>query len=303
MTEQAAMAAGADAAMPTALGRSQIRAGFIGLGDQGKGMADRLIACGVPTTLWARRAASLEPYRDSGASFAATPAELGANSDVVGICVVDDAGVEEVVLGESGVLAGMSPGAVIAIHSTISLNVCHQIASAAEQLDVAVIDAPVSGGGFAAAEGKLTVLVGGEAEHYEKARPELETFGGSVIHLGPLGSGLLAKLVNNTLHAAHYALARDAITAGGRLGLDEQALGRALSVSSANSYSLNTAVAVGGFDVLAPMVGTLLRKDVGIFDRLTTERGAPTGSLIAVADEALQLFGYPRDQTETQERE
>ncbi|WP_255398217.1 NAD(P)-binding domain-containing protein, partial [Mycobacterium sp. E2238] len=66
----------------------QNRAGFIGLGDQGKGMADRLIACGVPTTLWARRAESLEPYRGSAASFAETRAELGANSDVVGICVV-----------------------------------------------------------------------------------------------------------------------------------------------------------------------------------------------------------------------
>lgn len=294
MTDQASAAAGADTAAPTPSDRRQIRAGFIGLGDQGKGMADRLIACGVPTTLWARRAESLEPYRDSAASFAETRAELGANSDVVGICVVDDAGVQEVVLGESGVLSGMSPGAVLAIHSTISLEVCRRIARAADERGVGVIDAPVSGGGFAAAEGKLTVLVGGEAGHYEKCRPELETFGGNVIHLGPLGSGLIAKLVNNTLHAAHYALARDAMVAGTRLGLDEQALGRALSVSSGNSFSLNTAVAVGGFEVLAPMVGPLLRKDIGIFDRLTAESDAPTGSLITIADEALQLFGYPR---------
>lgn len=289
-------------AVSNALSNNQIRAGFIGLGDQGKGMADRLIACGVPTTLWARRAASLDPYRDSGASFAATPAELGAKSDVVGICVVDDAGVQEVVLSESGVLSGMAAGSVLAIHSTISLDVCHEIARAADELGVGVIDAPVSGGGFAAAEGKLTVLVGGDAVHYENARAELETFGGNVIHLGPLGSGLIAKLVNNTLHAAHYALARDALVAGIRLGLDEQALGRALSVSSGNSFSLNTAVAVGGFEVLAPMVGTLLRKDVGIFDRLTAERDAPTGSLIPVADEALQLFGYPRSHNEIEER-
>lgn len=284
-----------DSGPSTAENPNGFRAGFIGLGDQGKGMADRLIDCGVPTTLWARREASLEPYRDSAASFARTPADLGANSDVVGICVVDDAGAQEVVLGESGVLSGMSPGSVIAIHSTISLDVCHRIAKAAAASGVGVIDAPVSGGGLAASKGELTVLVGGEAAHYEKARPELETFGGNVIHLGPLGSGLIAKLVNNTLHAAHYALARDALVAGTRLGLDEQALGRALSVSSGNSFSLNTAVAVGGFGVLAPMVGTLLRKDVGIFDRLTTEHDVPVGSLIPVADEALELFGFPRD--------
>jgi 3-hydroxyisobutyrate dehydrogenase len=279
----------------TAANPNSIRAGFIGLGDQGKGMADRLIDCGVPTTLWARREVSLEPYRDSAASFADTPAELGANSDVVGICVVDDAGVQEVVLGESGVLSGMAPGSVIAIHSTISLDVCHLIAKAAAASGVGVIDAPVSGGGLAASKGELTVLIGGAAAAYDKARPELETFGGNVFHLGPLGSGLIAKLVNNTLHAAHYALARDALVAGTRLGLDEQALGRALSVSSGNSFSLNTAVAVGGFDVLAPMVGTLLRKDVKIFDRLTTQRDVPAGSLVPVADEALELFGSPRN--------
>ena len=271
-----------------------VRAGFIGLGDQGGGMASRLIECGIPTTLWARRAASLEPFRAGGATFAATPAELGACSDVVGICVVDDAGVEEVVLGDRGVLFGMLPGSLLVLHSTISLATCQRVAAAAAQHEIGVIDAPVSGGGFAAARGELTVLVGGEGVDFERARPVLETFGGQVIHLGPLGSGLLAKLVNNTLHAAHYALARDAIAAGVQMGLDEEALGRALAVSSGNSFSLNTAVTVGGFDVLAPMVGSLLHKDVTIFDMLTRERGVATGSLIAVADEALELFGSPR---------
>ncbi|PXX01630.1 NAD(P)-dependent oxidoreductase [Mycolicibacterium moriokaense] len=279
----------------------QIRVGFIGLGDQGAGMAHRLIDCGVPTTLWARREASLQPFRESGAAFAATPAELGAKSDVVGVCVLDDAGVQQVLLGESGVLSGMRPGAVLAIHSTISLDVCHQIARAADELGIGVIDAPVSGGGFAAAKGELAVLVGGSPEHYARALPALETFGGSVSHLGPLGSGLIAKLINNTLHAAHYALARDALAAGIGLGLDEKALGHVLSVCSGNSYSLNTAVMVGGFDVLAPLVGTLLRKDVAIFDRLAAEHGVPTGSLIPVADEALELFGFPRDRIDTKE--
>ena len=271
-----------------------VRAGFIGLGDQGGGMAARLIQCGIPTTLWARREASLESFRGGAAAFATTPAELGFHSDVVGICVVDDAGVEQVVIGPDGVLAGMAPGALLVLHSTISLAMCRFVAAEADRLGIAVIDAPVSGGGFAAAKGELTVLVGGRDTDVQKARPVLETYGAQVIHLGPLGSGLLAKLVNNTLHAAHYALARDAIVAGTQMGLDGNALGRALSVSSGNSYSLNTAVAVGGFDVLAPMVGALLSKDVAIFDALTTERKVSTGSLISVADEALSLFDYPR---------
>lgn len=278
----------------------QIRAGFIGLGDQGGGMASRLIECGVPTTLWARREASLEPFRGSAADFASTPAELGAASDVVGICVVDDAGTEEVVLGAAGVLIGMKPGSVLALHSTISLATCHKIGAAAAELGVGVIDAPVSGGGFAAAKGELTVLVGGERALFDRAYPALDTYGGNTFHLGPLGSGLIAKLINNTLHAAHYALARDALRSGTALGLDESALGQALSVSSGNSYSLNISVMMGGFAQLAPMVGSLLRKDVEIFDRLAEQRGAVTGSLIPVADEALDLFGFSRadlDQT------
>jgi len=270
------------------------RVGFIGLGDQGGGMAERLIACGFGTTLWARREASLTRFREMAVSFADTPAELGAASDIVGVCVVDDAGVLEVLLGESGVLSGMKAGGVVAIHSTISLGVCHQIAEAATERGVAVIDAPVSGGGFAAAEGKLTVLVGGAEEPYTKALPALQTFGGNVFHLGPLGSGLIAKLVNNTLHAAHYALAEDAIKAGGALGLDPEVLGRALGASSGNSYSLSAAVMVGGFEAIAPMVGPLLRKDVTIFDGLTAEQSVNVGSLVTVAEEALSRFGQPR---------
>jgi 3-hydroxyisobutyrate dehydrogenase-like beta-hydroxyacid dehydrogenase len=270
------------------------RVGFIGLGDQGGGMAERLIACGFDTTLWARREASLTRFREMSASFADTPADLGAVSDIVGICVVDDAGVLEVLLGESGVLAGMAPGSIIAIHSTISLDVCRKIAEAAADRGVDVIDAPVSGGGFAAVEGKLTVLAGGAPDTYAKTLPTLETFGGNVFHLGPLGSGLIAKLINNTLHAAHYALAQDAITAGSALGLDTDALGRALAASSGNSYSLNIAVMVGGFEAIAPMVGPLLRKDVTIFDGLTAAKGVAPGSLVTVAEEALTRFGQPR---------
>ncbi len=267
------------------------RVGFIGLGSQGGGMAERLIRSGLHTTLWARRDASLTRFRETPASFAETPAELGAASDLVGVCVVDDAGVLEVLLGESGALAGMRPGGIVAIHSTISLDVCCTIADAAAAKGVEVLDAPVSGGGYAALEGQLTVLVGGAEKTYAKALPTLETLGGNVFHLRPLGSGLIAKLVNNTLHAAHYALAEDAIKAGSELGLDPEVLGHALAVSSGNSYSLSAAVMVGGFEAIAPMVGPLLRKDVTIFDGLTSERGVVPGSLVPVAKQALMRFG------------
>src|SRR6476661_6438571 len=136
------------------------RAGFIGLGSQGAGMAQRIIEQGVPTTLWARRAVSLEPFVGT-AAFATDVVELGRASDVVGICVTDGAAVREVTLGPHGVLAGMMVGSVLALHSTIGAGECQEIADAATARGVDVIDAPVSGGGAVAAEGRLTVYVGG----------------------------------------------------------------------------------------------------------------------------------------------
>ena len=100
------------------------KVGFIGLGSQGGPMARRIVESGFPLTMWARRPESLEPYADTAASVASTPAEVGAASDVVGICVVGDADVEDVLLRPDGVLAGMPAGGVVAIHSTIHPDTC-----------------------------------------------------------------------------------------------------------------------------------------------------------------------------------
>src|SRR6476469_5695403 len=196
-----------------------LRAGFVGLGSQGAGMAQRLVDCGVPTTLWARRAESLAPFAGRVDVAPDLPA-LGRASDVVGICVTDGDAVRTVVLGPDGVLAGMAPGSVLAIHSTIGPDECAPIAAAAAARGVDVVDAPVSGGGAAAEAGALTVYVGGEAAAVGRARRVLDHYGETVLHMGPLGSGLRTKLLNNALVAAHFALAADAMSTGAALGLD-----------------------------------------------------------------------------------
>jgi len=119
-------------------------AGFIGLGSQGAGMAQRIIEDGIPTTLWARNPASLASFRGR-AAVAREPAELGQQSEVVGICVTDDAAVRDVTLGPAGVLAGMAAGSVLALHSTIGTDTCAEVSEAADGHGVSVIDAPVSG--------------------------------------------------------------------------------------------------------------------------------------------------------------
>jgi 3-hydroxyisobutyrate dehydrogenase-like beta-hydroxyacid dehydrogenase len=277
---------------PTPNRAGTVRAGFIGLGSQGAGMADRLLGCDVPTTLWARRPATLEPFAGR-AAFAPDPAALGRASEVVGICVTDADAVRSVVLGPDGVLAGMAPGSVLAIHSTIGPDECEPIAREAAARGVDVIDAPVSGGGAAAAAGQLTVYVGGEEEAVLRARAVLDHYGDTVLHMGPLGHGLRTKLVNNALIAAHFALARDAMATGTALGLDPTRLGAALRAGSGRSFSLEIFIGLGSFDGVADHLGPIMAKDVGLF-AAATDAVTDRASLLTAADRLLALLDHPR---------
>jgi 3-hydroxyisobutyrate dehydrogenase-like beta-hydroxyacid dehydrogenase len=270
-----------------------IKAGFIGLGSQGAGMAQRIIEQGVPTTLWARREQSVEPFADT-AAIATDPVELGRTSDMVGICVTDGAAVRDVTLGPRGVLAGMAEGSVLALHSTIGADECAEIADAAAARGVHVIDAPVSGGGAAAAAGRLTVYVGGADDAVARARPVLETYGDPVLHMGALGAGLRTKLLNNALNAAHFALAHDALAIGAALGLDPETLGEALRNGSGRSFSLEVFVGIRSFDAIADQVGPIMSKDIGLFER-ETARAPDRAVLLESADRFLELLGHPRD--------
>lgn len=216
-----------------------IRTGFIGLGSQGGPMAERMLEAGYPLTVWARRPEALEPFLAKGASAAATPADLAAGADHVGLCVVDDAGVAQIV---DQLIPAMKPGSLLAIHSTILPESCEALAERCAQHGVLFLDAPVSGGGPAAAAGKLTVMCGGTEQAFAKARPVFESFAGALVHLGPAGSGQRAKIVNNALMAANMGLAQAALGAGEALGIDRTALAELIKVSSGRSF---------GFEVYA----------------------------------------------------
>src|SRR3954451_13441134 len=188
-----------------------MRARFVRLGTQGAPMARRIVEGGYPLTLWARRTASVEPFADTAATVAASPQELAQNSDLVCLCVVGDADVLEVATGDGGVLSGLQPGGIIAVHATVHPDTCRQLAERAAAQGVSVIDAPVSGGGPAAEEGKLLVMVGGEDAAVEKARPVFATYADPIVHLGDLGSGQVTKLLNNLLFTANIATAKTAL--------------------------------------------------------------------------------------------
>jgi 3-hydroxyisobutyrate dehydrogenase-like beta-hydroxyacid dehydrogenase len=272
------------------------RVGFIGLGSQGAPMARRIVEAGLPLTLWARRPPSLEPFEDSAALVASTPAELGAACDVVGICVVADADVEDVVLRPDGVLAGMAPGGVVAVHSTVHPDTCRGLAERAAARGVAVVDAPVSGGAPAAAEGKLLVMAGGDDEHVAACRPVFETFGDPVLHLGPVGAGQMAKLLNNLVFTAQISLALDTFSFADRLGVDRTALAQVLAHGSGGSRAA-AILSATGFDTTGiRQHAGVLRKDVGIMlDVARAESAAEPASIVELAQSALATLENPAD--------
>jgi len=257
-------------------------------------MARRLVDSGHPLTIWARRPATLEPFSDTAASVAATPAEVGAASDVVGICVMGDSDVEDVLLRPDGVLEGMAPGGVVAIHSTVHPDTCVRLAEIAHRSGVTVIDAPVSGGGGAAAQGKLVVMVGGENADLERCRQVFETYGDPVIHLGPLGSGQMAKLVNNLLFTALVTVALETFDFADVLRIDRAALARVLANGSGGTRAA-AILAGSGFDLsgMQERVETL-EKDVRLVRDLAHDRDAPQPpNIAALAQQTLATLATP----------
>lgn len=245
-----------------------IKCGFIGLGSQGAPMARRMIDAGFPTVLWARREATLDPYRETAATYAATVADLGAQVEHVGVCVVTDDDVKQVC---DELFSAMVPGGRIAIHSTILPETCKALAKQAAEHGLVLIDAPVSGGSPAAEVGALTVMVGGDAAAFAAAKPVFETFGRLIVHLGEVGAGQHAKLINNALLAANMGLAHAAITAGDKLGVDRKTLAELLMASSGRSM---------GVEIYARMPrpgafqhgGALLAKDVRLLGEVLGAR-------------------------------
>jgi len=263
-------------------------------------MARRIIAAGYPVTLWARRPASLEPFAGTGAAVAGSAAELAAASDVICVCVLGDADVEEVVAGEGGVLAGLGAGSVVAVHSTVHPDTCRRLGAAVRERGAELIDAPVSGGGPAADQGRLLVMAGGPAAAVEFCRPVLAAFGDPVLHLGPLGSGQVAKLINNVLFTANLGTAASALALGQALGLGPGRLAEVISRGSAASFALDRIAAAGGtLEPMAARAGPLLGKDVSLVaalaDAAAVLAGAgPAGAVLAAADAALELMGQGR---------
>ena len=201
-----------------------IRAGFIGLGNIGEPMAERLVGAGIRTTVFDLRTSAMETLAAAGAESASSCSEAAAVRDVIGICVRDDADVQEVVLGERGALAGAREGSVIALHSTILPKTVLEVGTAARARGVGVLDACITGGAAGAKQGTLSYMVGGDAADLERCRPAFESSAKQIIHTGPLGSGTATKLCNNLMTYQGFLAAFEATLLARSAGLSQDAL-------------------------------------------------------------------------------
>jgi 3-hydroxyisobutyrate dehydrogenase-like beta-hydroxyacid dehydrogenase len=171
--------------------------GFVGLGAMGAGIIRRLLAAGRPVTGWNRTKEKAEPLLAAGMAWADTPRELASTSDVVFSMLTDTEVVEAVVLGDEGILSGLTPGSVYIDMSTISPETSRALAAAVVEAGSTMLDAPVSGSMATLERGELSIMVGGDESSFERARPVLLDVGSKITHVGNNGQALVLKLAIN----------------------------------------------------------------------------------------------------------
>lgn len=173
-----------------------MKLGFIGLGTMGRPMALNLMRQGHEMGVYSRRAESAEPLVAAGAKRYASPAELARSADVVFTIVTTSSDLEQVVLGEAGVLQGARPGSVLVDMETISPAVAQKVAAALAEKGIDMLDAPVSGGPAGAQGATLSIMVGGKANVFERVKPLFECMGRTIVHMGDHGAGQTTKACN-----------------------------------------------------------------------------------------------------------
>jgi 3-hydroxyisobutyrate dehydrogenase len=215
------------------------RVGWIGTGVMGASMCGHLLAAGHPVCVFTRTRAKAEPLLARGARWAASPAEVAAASDVVFSIVGFPADVRAAWLGTDGALAGLRAGALAIDMSTSDPALAREIAEAARARGAFALDAPVSGGDVGARAATLSIMVGGEAEPFERARPLFERLGKTIVHQGPDGAGQHTKMVNQMLIAANMVGVCEALLYAQRAGLDPLQVIVSVGSGAAASWSVN----------------------------------------------------------------
>lgn len=265
-----------------------LRIAYIGIGIMGRGMARNLLKKGFPVTVYNRTRAKAEALVADGAKVAGSAAEAAAGADVVITNVPDSPDVEAAVAGPQGILETLRAGAVLMDHSTISPVVTQRLATLVEAKGAQFLDAPVTGGEKGAAEGTLTIMVGGPKAAYERVRPVLEAEGKNLVHVAEAnGAGQVLKLINNTVLACYLGAYAEALAVARKAGIEPQTvvqvLGAGLGKSGLGDAKWPKLLA----DDFSPSFFLRLHdKDLG----LAMEAARSLGCVLPLGSTAAQLF-------------
>ena len=243
-----------------------VSAAFIGLGVMGYPMAGHLAANGHRVRVYNRTAAKAASWVAAhGGETGPSPAEAAKGADLVFCCVGNDDDLRAVIFGPDGALAGIDKGSVLVDHTTTSAVVAREVAAAAAGAGIGFLDAPVSGGQAGAENGALTIMVGGEPAAFERARPVMESYGRTIVHMGEAGNGQLTKMVNQICIAGIVQGLSEALNFAVRAGLDAERAIEVIAGGAAQSWQMDNR----GLNMLAGKYDygfavDWMRKDLGI---------------------------------------
>ena len=275
-----------------------MKLGFIGLGVMGRPMALNLMKAGHEMSVYSRRAESAAPLVEAGAQRYETPAELAAHCEVVFSMVTTSSDVEEVALGERGIVHGARKGSIFIDMETISPTVARRVSDKLRESGVDMLDAPVSGGPAGAETATLSIMVGGEARVFEKVKPLFECLGKTVVHIGASGAGQTTKACNQLALLVTAQGLAEAFTLARRNGLDPAKVREVMAGGIAASRVLEVfGKRMTDRDFAAGIESRLYHKDLDIVLQLAHASGQalPAGAIVMQHINALIGRGGGKD--------
>lgn len=213
--------------------------GFIGLGVMGRSMAGHLLAAGYEVMVFTRTKAGAADLLEKGAVWSDTVAELAEQSDIIISIVGYPADVEEIFLGDGGILANARPGTIAVDMTTSDPGLAERLYLEGREREIRVLDAPVSGGDLGAKNATLSIMVGGDRESFDMVLPVLEIMGKNIILQGKAGAGQHTKMANQIAIAAGMVSVCESLAYAKRSGLDPEAVLESIGQGAAGSWSLN----------------------------------------------------------------
>ena len=273
-----------------------MKVGLVGTGNMGNPMARNLMKAGHQLVVNDLRKEVAQNLVDQGATWVDTPRDIAGQVDVIFTSLPLPRNVEQVALGEEGILAGAHTGMIYADLSTNSPTMIRRISARFAEKGIVCVDAPVSGGVYGAEAGTLAVMVGGDEDAYQRIKPALDAIGTHVVYCGAIGNGMVTKICNNLVSMGTGQILGEALTLGVKAGVDLGVLADAIANSSGSNRRLTEKFSrflfKGNF---TPGFATALAaKDVGLFTELAREYDLPVASadLVGKAHQEAMTRGW-----------